>query len=170
MSALCNLLECFFSEKYGFKLKEWLTSSSTSNSGVPAVRPEFIKRCVSYIFAFAFTWSICSTVHEQHIDRMNTLVRDSFPQVIFPSVDTIYSYYLDIREIDNILFRPWSERLSEFLYDKELPFFSLLVPTIDTCRYSYISEWLLADKKHVYLTGQSGTGKSVILSTLLKEM
>lgn len=90
VGALCNLLECFLTEQFGFKLKEWTAPGS-------GIRPEYIKRSLAYIYAFAFTWSVCATVHEQHIDRMNTLVRDSFPSVIFPSVDTVYSYFLDIQ-------------------------------------------------------------------------
>ena len=43
----------------------------------------------------------------------------------------------------------------------------MLVPTIDTVRYSFIIEWLLSVNKLVYVTGSSGTGKSVIVSSLL---
>jgi len=41
------------------------------------------------------------------------------------------------------------------------------VPTLDTTRFSYIVEYLLNSKKHVYMTGAGGIGKSVILSQLL---
>lgn len=46
----------------------------------------------------------------------------------------------------------------------------MLVPTVDTVRYSFFTEWLLSFKKHLYLTGMSGTGKSVILSTILTKI
>lgn len=42
-----------------------------------------------------------------------------------------------------------------------------MVPTIDTCRYSYVIEYLLKFKKNIYLTGSGGTGKSVLLTSLL---
>jgi dynein heavy chain len=41
------------------------------------------------------------------------------------------------------------------------------VPTIDTVRYSFIIDWLLSINKLVYVTGASGTGKSVVVSGLL---
>jgi dynein heavy chain len=46
----------------------------------------------------------------------------------------------------------------------------MLVPTIDTVRYSFIVEWLLVMNKYVYVTGASGTGKSVIVSSLLTDI
>ena len=42
-----------------------------------------------------------------------------------------------------------------------------MVPTIDTIRYSFVTEILLDSQKMVYITGPSGTGKSVMISTLL---
>jgi dynein heavy chain len=43
-----------------------------------------------------------------------------------------------------------------------------MVPTIDTVRYSYVTEILLDSQKYVYITGPSGTGKSVMISSLLR--
>jgi dynein heavy chain len=43
-----------------------------------------------------------------------------------------------------------------------------MVPTIDTVRYSFITEILLDSQKMVYVTGPSGTGKSVMISNLLR--
>ena len=60
--------------------------------------------------------------------------------------------------------------MDEFLYDKDEAFFSILVPTVDTTRYAYLSSNLLNYKKHVYLTGSSGTGKTVILAKTLKQI
>ena len=58
--------------------------------------------------------------------------------------------------------------MEEFVYNKDEPFFSILVPTVDTTRYSYLVSNLLNYKKNIYLTGASGTGKTVILAKTLK--
>jgi dynein heavy chain len=42
-----------------------------------------------------------------------------------------------------------------------------MVPTIDTVRYSFLTETLLNNQKMVYVTGPSGTGKSVMIKALL---
>ena len=50
-----------------------------------------------------------------------------------------------------------------FEYDSKLPFFSLLVPTVDTVRYSTLLEMLVSINKAVFFTGNTGVGKSIIL-------
>ena len=85
---------------------------------------------------------------------------------MFPNVDLVYSYYLDTTT-NELQFKHWNDKTPEFVYEKDMTFFELLVPTIDTVRYSSIVEWLIANNKQVYLTGSSGTGKSVICQSLL---
>jgi len=77
-------------------------------------------------------------------------------------VDLVYAYYLDTSQTD-LQFKHWNDRTPPFNYDPATPFFNILVPTIDTVRYSFVVEWLLSFNKLVYVTGASGTGKSVIL-------
>ena len=58
-------------------------------------------------------------------------------------------------------------KVPEFEFDKDAQFFDLLVPTIDTIKYSYISEIMLSIEKPVIITGESGVGKSVLVKNLL---
>jgi dynein heavy chain len=37
----------------------------------------------------------------------------------------------------------WATKVPEFEYDKEAQFFDLLVPTIDTIKYSFVMEQML---------------------------
>ena len=57
-----------------------------------------------------------------------------------------------------------------FKYNKEIPFFEMLVPTIDTVRFGYLLEKLLAVKHSVLYTGNTGVGKSVIAKGLLNNI
>ena len=61
----------------------------------------------------------------------------------------------------------WSTKIPEFIYDKEAQFVDLLVPTIDTVKYSYVIELMIDIEKPVILTGESGVGKSVLVKGLL---
>lgn len=60
--------------------------------------------------------------------------------------------------------------MEEFVYDKDLTYFSLLVPTVDTVRNSYCLDILLEKEKPTLFTGVSGVGKSVIILNLLNSI
>ena len=53
----------------------------------------------------------------------------------------------------------WERIVPQFKYDKNLPFFDMLVPTVDTVRFGYLLEKLLAVKQSVLYTGDTGVGK-----------
>lgn len=46
-----------------------------------------------------------------------------------------------------------------FKYNPETPFFEMLVPTVDTVRFGYLLEKLLAIHQPVLYTGGTGVGK-----------
>lgn len=66
-----------------------------------------------------------------------------------------------------VRFKPWTDKIEEFVYEKDTTYFSLLVPTIDTVRNAYCLEYLLDKEKPTFFTGVSGVGKSVIILNLL---
>ena len=99
---------------------------------------------------------------------LNNYIRDKFQQILFPNVDTVFSYFMDNTNGTELLFKHWNDRTPEFNYDPAQPYFSMCVPTIDTVRFSFIVEQLIINKKLVYVTGASGTGKSLIVSSLLQ--
>ena len=39
---------------------------------------------------------------------------------------------------DEKSFKPWTELIKEFKYNKEQPYFNILVPTTDTTKYTYL--------------------------------
>jgi dynein heavy chain, axonemal len=80
--------------------------------------------------------------------------------------ETVFEYYVEM--IDNgIKIVPWSKKVPQFTYQKELPFFQILVPTIDTVRYSKMLEILIQTQKATFFTGITGVGKSVIIQNLI---
>ncbi len=70
----------------------------------------------------------------------------------------MYAYFLETANGD-LVFRHWNDKMQPFEYEKDTPYFNLLVPTVDTVRYSFITQNLILNKNNVYLTGLSGTGK-----------
>lgn len=75
ITSLCNLLEVFISDQFGFK----------------KIKVEAQKRYISYAFAFAFIWSLGITVNEEFIRKIDTIVRDKFASIIFPNNSNIHN-------------------------------------------------------------------------------
>jgi len=58
--------------------------------------------------------------------------------------------------------------LNNFIF--RLPFFKIIVPTIDTVRYNYLVEAFLSKKRPVLLVGPVGTGKTLTVQKALEVM
>lgn len=54
---------------------------------------------------------------------------------------------------------PWERIIPTFKYSRDVPFFEMLVPTVDTVRFGYLMEKLLAVRHSVLFTGTTGVGK-----------
>ena len=53
----------------------------------------------------------------------------------------------------------WEKIVPRFVYNPELPFFDMVVPTTDTVRFGYLLEKFLAVGHSVLYTGFTGVGK-----------
>ena len=69
-----------------------------------------------------------------------------------PSID-LWELYVNVQE-HRLDF--WTDIMPEFVYDSEMPFFDILVPTIDTVRFGYLMKKLIEINKPVFLTGDTG--------------
>ncbi|CBH18135.1 dynein heavy chain, putative [Trypanosoma brucei gambiense DAL972] len=113
------------------------------------------------LFAFSFVWSIGGNVDVASMDLFDTFVRNLLESVVrFPNSGSVYDYTIDY---GTRLFVPWESRMVEFKYDPKIPFFDILVPTVDTMRYSAIANTLIQYGKPLLFNGQTGVGKTVIL-------
>jgi dynein heavy chain len=64
----------------------------------------------------------------------------------------------------------WEKVVPKFVYNRNKPYFEMLVPTIDSVRYGYLMEKLMHVHKSVLFTGETGVGKSVIARALLLDL
>lgn len=70
----------------------------------------------------------------------------------------MYSYYVDF---ESRRLELWEKIIPKFTYNPEVPYFDLLVPTIDTVRYGFLMEKLLDIRYSVLFTGTTGVGKVI---------
>ena len=130
-------------------------------------------------FLFAVTWSIGAAVdlegRSKFDDFFRTLTtgKDSkYPvpsgrkiQNPIPDKGLIYDYVYDT---ENHKWQPWLDRIdSKPQFDKDMKYSEIIVPTVDTARYSHLLEILQLHNFPLLFVGPTGTGKSVYTMTKL---
>eukprot|EP00392_Amoebophrya_sp_AT5.2_P001969 g1974.t1 len=89
------------------------------------------------------------------VNRQLPTANDSLTAPSLPSVPTLI---------------PWEELAPTFSYNSAVDYFDLLVPTQDSVRYTFVLDKLLSKRRSAFLSGETGVGKSVLLSRLLQTM
>ncbi|KAJ1518310.1 Dynein heavy chain 6, axonemal [Coelomomyces lativittatus] len=130
------------------------------------------KPLLGYIFIFSYVWSIGGSIHESGHDVFDTFCRELFEQgptvdCSIPSGLTIYSFQLHIEQ--KVLI-PWEDLIPSFQYSSNIPYFEIMVSTVDTLRIQYITERLLQSNYPTLLVGGTGVGKSVIIQDMLNKI
>ena len=126
------------------------------------------------IFVFSFVWSYGANVDDSGRGKFNefalALFRPGQSGVGDTSTD-IYSLCVDFEQDDGLGgFTPWDDLRKPFEYDAKVPYFGILVPTVETTRYRYLVDALVTSQCHVLLMGETGVGKSCIIQTYLDEI
>ncbi|CAF0769681.1 unnamed protein product [Adineta ricciae] len=123
-------------------------------------------RLIEMWFVFCLIWSVGASVDDEGRKKIDIIFRET--EGTFPNKDTVFEFYIDIH---NRTWLHWEEQLKEeWIYDAEMPFYKMIVPTIDTVRYEYLIRRLLLNKHQVLLVGTVGTGKTTIAESVLRKL
>ena len=100
--------------------------------------PDQIHDYVNIVFVFAYVWCIGGNIDQRSQEAFDGFVREHLETVFtFPGFGLCYDFQIDFKTRK---FVSWEVSVKDFNYDPATPFFEILVPTIDTCRYSYLLE------------------------------
>ena len=143
---ICNFLEYLFTH---------------NKNAVPYdEKKEVWAKKLNFYFGFAFIWGFGASYKTTALRFIDNMMRDFFAKLHIPTSETVFEYYYNEKEQK---FLHWSRVVPPFIYDPKTPFFSIMVPTIDTVRYSTLLDMLVQVGKPVFFTGSTGVGKSVII-------
>jgi dynein heavy chain len=126
------------------------------------------------LIVWCFIWTIGGNLIDSSRAKFHEFIKNRFQHVLATkfqeflySPEGIYNYYIDLaaKEI-----KPWTNIIPEFKYDSAVPYFSILVPTMDTTRYRYLLQKFTNAGHNVLFMAETGVGKSVIISSFLNEM
>ncbi|XP_043475594.1 dynein axonemal heavy chain 6 isoform X1 [Leptopilina heterotoma] len=130
---------------------------------------ETVKTFLTQSFIFSYIWAIGGNLIDSAREIFELFVRNLFndnPYSRLPS-QSLWDVYINTRNRNLEL---WIKLMPSFSYDKTVPFFEILVPTVDTVRFGYLMEQLLNVNKAILFTGDTGVGKSVIAKVVLRTL
>ncbi|KAL5106320.1 hypothetical protein TcWFU_007241 [Taenia crassiceps] len=153
VQTLCNLLEVH------------LTPTNTP--------PDTPKEVYEAFFVFCAVWAFGGAlVQDQLVDHRVEFSKwwiEEFKSVKFPTTlgATVFDFYLDP---ETKKFEPWSKKVEKFILDPNEPLQTVLVSTAETARIRYFLDLLVAARRPVMLVGGAGTGKTVLVQNLLRDL
>ena len=144
----------------------------TAENGVKFDAPQGeLSSLLDKLFFFSYVWSVGGSLGDQFWEPFTENAREIFEETCsglgLPGGGNAFDYFVDVKENK---FREWTEIVPSFKYDDTVPYFSLIVPTTDTCRFSYVMKALITVDKPCFITGVTGTGKTVAVQTLLNSL
>ena len=135
--------------------------------------PADLQLTVDKLFFFSYVWSIGASLNptfwEQFSDHTRELFEEDCAQLGVPGRGIVFDYFVDLKEGPG-KFREWADIVPSFEYSDNVPYFSLVVPTVDTCRFSYVMKSLITVDKPCFISGVTGTGKTVAVQSLLNSL
>uniref|UniRef100_A0A2R9C426 Dynein axonemal heavy chain 7 n=1 Tax=Pan paniscus TaxID=9597 RepID=A0A2R9C426_PANPA len=176
--SLMNLIDCFMDDFADeVKLKERNDRETYS--------------LLEGIFLFSLIWSVGASCTDDDRLKFNKILRELMESPIsdrtrntfklqsgteqtsskaltvpFPEKGTIYDYQFVTEGTGK--WEPWIKKLKEAPpIPKDVMFNEIIVPTLDTIRYSALMELLTTHQKPSIFVGPTGTGKSVYITNFL---
>lgn len=106
--------------------------------------PEQLEPILAHLFAFAYVWGLGGNLAHPCHQPFTTFVRGQFGSLLnLPPSACAFDFFVDVRKdaqgggaVSSL--QQWSAVLPGFAYDKRMPYFQMLVPTVDTVRYSFL--------------------------------
>ncbi|KAH1164654.1 hypothetical protein KIL84_020649 [Mauremys mutica] len=139
---------------------------ATPENGVNPADGENYTTVVEMYFIFSMIWSVCAAVDEEGRKKIDSYLREM--EGSFPNKDTVYEYFVDPKRKNWASFEDKLPKM--WRYPSNAPFYKIIVPTVDTVRYNYLVNALVAHQNPVLLVGPVGTGKTSIAQSVLQSL
>jgi len=135
----------------------------------PIILPTTTRDVIEMYFCFAVIWGFGSACQREASSEFTKYWLSEFKDIKFPGdiSSTLFDFYIDPQTKE---FCPWSELMTKFELDSDVPLQAVLVPTADTVKYRWFMDLLMEKRHPVMFVGNAGTGKSVIVADKLQSM
>ncbi|KAK3247674.1 hypothetical protein CYMTET_42830 [Cymbomonas tetramitiformis] len=121
--------------------------------------------CMLPMWIFSFIWSIGASVNGESRPKVEEQMREiasgnNFLEHLPPTESSMYDFCFDQ---DELVWKFWLNTVPPSKVNPDMPFAEIIVPTIDTIRYTFLLDILLKKGKHVLGVGETGTGKTLTI-------
>ncbi|XP_055888364.1 dynein axonemal heavy chain 1-like isoform X4 [Biomphalaria glabrata] len=167
-----RIFDCFVSPlklKMGQKLHD-IVSEENQARLVELIEPWFI---------FSLIWSLGASCDNDGRDKFDLWIRQKIDEhnlaVKFPDTGLVYDYKLDDAGILTqaeeeeegservIRWLNWQHGHQPYQVPSEIKYSDIMVPTIDTCRSSFLVNMFVLNRKKLLAIGPTGTGKTLTM-------
>uniref|UniRef100_A0A669PGZ3 Dynein axonemal heavy chain 12 n=1 Tax=Phasianus colchicus TaxID=9054 RepID=A0A669PGZ3_PHACC len=158
-----------------------MVQQDPTNKNIPFFRLLLVVLTLQGSFAFATVWSIGGTCDSDSRIIFDTFLRETLagksetnpvPQVVgkwecpFEEKGLVYDYVYEMKGRGRWVH--WNGFIKNIDYSgKNVKIQDIIVPTMDTVRYTYLMELFITHGKPLLLVGPTGTGKSVYIKDKL---
>lgn len=123
------------------------------------------------LVVWCFVWSVGANLVDASRGKFSDWCNKRFGSLLASKYAMLLNDpYGNCLELYSREIKPWTLLMPVFKYDPTAPFFSILVPTMDTTRYRYILDKLMNCGHNVLFMAETGVGKSVVINSFLNEM
>eukprot|EP00854_Cymbomonas_tetramitiformis_P003900 gene3900-4861_t len=162
------------SEEEKCLLRYWVQKVEDANGDVQMIGTEAMDASMKPFFVLAMVWSVgasCNSEGRQQFDcwlreagsKDKKMVEPDIP----PAQRDVYSYCY----VPKTGWQTWMSTVGNVPIQLDQSFAELMVPTMDTVRYSFLLEKLLDQSLNILCVGGTGTGKTLtVTNKLLKGM
>ncbi|XP_040286209.1 dynein heavy chain 8, axonemal [Bufo bufo] len=123
------------------------------------------------LFVFALMWSLGALLELDSRERLEAFLRSHEYKLDLPEADpgacqTMFEFLVN----ENGDWEHWNKRVSQYSYPRHFipEYASIMVPDIDNVRTQFLIDTIAKQQKGVLLTGEQGTGKTVMVNAYLK--
>ncbi|XP_076263714.1 dynein heavy chain at 16F [Rhynchophorus ferrugineus] len=129
-----------------------------------------VRNFICQTFIFSYMWGLGGNINEDSREKFEVFLQSQFEEcndARLPPGQDLWYVFMDVSGHRLV---PWQRIMPQFVYNKDIPFFDTLVPTLDTVRFGYIMERLIHVGHPVLITGDTGVGKSVVAKDVLNNL
>lgn len=161
----CTFLEMYFTNEYGF------IGIDTPGIYGESMNPDLVNRLrkkIVYVFGLCLAWGVFACVSGKASHKVEAIIKNKFNEIKVENNVILMEHKYNPDKIDLIEKYKFDE--NSFEYTQGMSFWNIFIPTLDSVRYSAIIESLLKVGKHVFITGDTGVGKTAIINSIIKNM